>query len=691
MRKAIGLRRTLVVAGAAMLLVLAAACGETKVIEVPGETVIKEVVQTVEVPGETVIKEVVKTVEVPGQTVIKEVVKTVEVPGETVIKEVLKTVEVPGETVVVEKEVVKVVAGPERIVEVVVEGERYIRNIWGQAEERPRYGGTITVPANTFPENFDPRAAEVGGAHFRGLVFEKLGTLDWALPRDQFPMVGFMTVDSMTGELAESWDVSSDLITYTFNLHKDATWHNKAPVSGRGLTAKDVAFTFQMAHGIGEFEGQPANQNYFKFVNIPLTSVTATDDYTVVVKSSSPSFDSLEILLGFDDGAQGSIILPREVYENNGNMNDWRNVVGSGAYELTDFVFGSNFTLTKNPNYWKYDPLFPGLENRLPYIDQIKVIFMPDIATQLSALRTGKIAMPNAIQLTQDLTDSLLRTNPDLVSNTIPAGVQLTTPAFRMERPPFDIENVRVAMQKAINTEEILFAYYKGKADAIPKGATHQNLVGATYQYDEWPEETRYKYAYDVKEAERLLDEAGYPRLDDGVRFKVAWDIVPLWGHDQDLDTVLASYWDKIGVDVTLNIIGDDSLVWDSYGDGTSSEIVHAYGRNYPHPILGMYNLRFYGTPGWISGVTNSEINTLHEKANATTNREEWLATVKAMDQLYVEGIWTLALPIPETSTLWQPWLKSYRGERGGGTESFLASGILERVWIDQDLKRLHD
>ena len=77
MRKAIGLRRTLVVAGAAMLLVLAAACGETKVIEVPGETVIKEVVQTVEVPGQTVIKEVVKTVEVPGQTVIKEVVKTV--------------------------------------------------------------------------------------------------------------------------------------------------------------------------------------------------------------------------------------------------------------------------------------------------------------------------------------------------------------------------------------------------------------------------------------------------------------------------------------------------------------------------------------------------------------------------------------------------------------------------------------
>jgi hypothetical protein len=54
----------------------------------------------VQVPGETVTKEVVKTVQVPGETVVvkEQVVKTVEVPGETVVKEVVKTVEVPGET-----------------------------------------------------------------------------------------------------------------------------------------------------------------------------------------------------------------------------------------------------------------------------------------------------------------------------------------------------------------------------------------------------------------------------------------------------------------------------------------------------------------------------------------------------------------------------------------------------------------
>ena len=78
------LRWLVVAVSAAMLLMVAAACGDTKTIEVPGETVIveKEVVKTVEVPGETVVKEVVKEVQVPGETVVVEkvVTETVEVP-----------------------------------------------------------------------------------------------------------------------------------------------------------------------------------------------------------------------------------------------------------------------------------------------------------------------------------------------------------------------------------------------------------------------------------------------------------------------------------------------------------------------------------------------------------------------------------------------------------------------------------
>ena len=106
--------RTYILMLLATVALFAAACGPD-IIEVPGETIVSEVIKEVEVPivkevikevsvpGETIIKEVVQVVEVPGETVVKELVQMVEVPGETVVKEVIKEVEVPGETVVIKE------------------------------------------------------------------------------------------------------------------------------------------------------------------------------------------------------------------------------------------------------------------------------------------------------------------------------------------------------------------------------------------------------------------------------------------------------------------------------------------------------------------------------------------------------------------------------------------------------------
>ena len=54
-------------------------------------------------------------------------------------------------------------------------------------------------------------------------------------------------------------------------------------------------------------------------------------------------------------------------------------MVGTGPFELTDWVDGVSYSYTKNPNYWGYDPKYP--ENRLPYIDGLTGLIMPDEAT----------------------------------------------------------------------------------------------------------------------------------------------------------------------------------------------------------------------------------------------------------------------------------------------------------------------
>ena len=71
-------------------------------------------------------------------------------------------------------------------------------------------------------------------------------------------------------------------------------------------------------------------------------------------------------------------------------MQDWKTAVGTGPWMLTDWVKGSALTYTKNPNYWGHDEKFP--EHRLPYLDEVKMLIIPEFSTRLAALRAGRIA-----------------------------------------------------------------------------------------------------------------------------------------------------------------------------------------------------------------------------------------------------------------------------------------------------------
>ena len=101
-----------------------------------------------------------------------------------------------------------------------------------------------------------------------------------------------------------------------------------------------------------------------------------------------------------------------EVVEMYGDGSDWRNVVGTGAFMLTDFVPGSLMQYEKNPNFWMKDPI---LGNQLPYMDGIKVYVIADKSTQLAAFRTGKVDMLSGPTLLWEDVDQLVAENSDLM------------------------------------------------------------------------------------------------------------------------------------------------------------------------------------------------------------------------------------------------------------------------------------
>ena len=654
----------------------------TETVEVPGETVVvkEEVVKTVEVPGETVTVEVVKEVMVPGETVVveKEVVKTVEVPGETVVveKEVVKTVEVPGETVVVEKEVVKEVV---KTVEV-PGGKTYVTDpTTGKTVEAPRYGGTLTY-ATAMPETGGSDAVVNSRSALMLVqgVLEKPAISDWAIDRNLTPRNSSNTpLWTLTGSLAESWETPDDT-TIVLNIRKGVHWHDKAPMNGREFTADDMVFNYHRYLGLGSGFTEIAASG----VNLGtagIESVTASDKYTVVFKLERPHLFALNEILQ----SHHLFMHPPEVIKEHGDANDWRNLVGTGPFMLTDYVEGSSITFTKNPNYYGFDEKYP--ENRLPYVDELAALIMKEPATRLAALRSGKLDYLGYVGNTQiktiDQVESLARTNPEIAQWPFVSRSDFGF-AINVNNPVLNDIRVRKAMQMALDLETINTTFFSGRADTTPHGYVGEANTGFFIPFDEWPEEVKKGYMYDPEGAEKLLDEAGYPRGADGIRFKTSYLHSP--SSETSYAELALSYWGEIGVDVEMQVPSSqteftaiasaakhEALRWKELG-------AHYFGEF----LVDTYYTGANWNPGAIS---DPQVDAMIDTLRVTTDLEEYQRLFREIDMYAIEKHWFIWGPDSPSYHVSQPWFKGYNGEAVMG--NWHLNPLLARIWIDQELK----
>ena len=457
------LRWLVVAVSAAMLLMVAAACG-TERVEVPGETVVvkEEVVKTVEVPGETLTVEVVKEVQVPGETVVveKEVVKevmvpgetvvvekvvteTVEVPGETVTVEVVKEVMVPGETVVVEKEVVKEVMVPgetvvvEKVVTetVVVPGEtvtvEVIKEVMVPGEtvvvekevvktvEVPviqEVIKTIEVPAEpvmskpTLPLAGSELIAVVSAVGVPvyhqpvsdGLVEEiilKLGLRETLLDYDGV---------ALSGMIAPSWkfeDVDG-VGGITWDIRRGVSWHD---LSYGTVDAEDVIWTYEQMTREGTNSGLRAEWWLADYMN-----ARALDSHTV--RWDWREGPTLRWSHMARHRAAGTPISSKQQYEDLGEDYVNRDPIGTGPYKLVQHVDNDIIVLEGVKNHWRRNPGF----------ETVKVIEVPEETTRIAMLSNGAA---DITMVTMSLLDQVMD---------IP-GVRLDTGQARGDKSGFTI------------------------------------------------------------------------------------------------------------------------------------------------------------------------------------------------------------------------------------------------------------
>ncbi|TDE14087.1 ABC transporter substrate-binding protein [Jiangella asiatica] len=313
-------------------------------------------------------------------------------------------------------------------------------------------------------------------------------------------MYDFLTnYDPETGEtipaLAEEWETSEDGLTWTYHLREDATWTDGEPV-----TAEDVAWTFNTM--MTDPAAAEANGNFVE----NFASVTATDEHTVEIVLNEPQVTMLALDVP---------ILPEHIWSEISDFGEFNNdqefpIVGSGPFILTDYQPNVSITLEANPDYWRGAPQF----------DQLILRYIDDPDAQVEALRTGEVDF--VFNLTPAQFDSLDGQENITVSNAQGKRFQAITlnPGARLQdgtpfgdgHPALQDPVVREALVHTIDRDAIYEVAYGGYGEA------NGGYIPSRYDTYHWEPSEDEATAFDIDEANRLLDEAGYAPGGDGIR-----------------------------------------------------------------------------------------------------------------------------------------------------------------------------
>jgi len=550
-----------------------------------------------------------------------------------------------------------------------------MRNVWGQMVEKPRYGGTFTIASTMDFKHADPWY-NWQGTIVVAPVLEHLGIGNWAIPKEKYPFdSGFVTVDVIKPHLAESWSMP-DPTTIIFKIRKGIHWQNKPPMNGRELDAYDVEYSFARVRGVGEWKKQ-GKSPYAHLVNsAPITSIKATDKWTVVVKSSKFSFTTLKGV--YWASWEGAWISPKEVLQKYGHHKDWRNVVGTGPYMFKDHVEGASWTYERNPNYWYKDERFPGM--RLPFADTLKVLIIPERATRLAAMRSGKIDALGGLKPEEE--EALKKSNPEVNFHYATGSNGDRDSAMQILKPPFNDIRVRKAMQKALNLKEIADYYYKGKADSEHYGIGGPTVVQLGYDvsFKDWPESVKEGYRYDPEAAKKLLKEAGYP---NGFKFKYTTFAT----HDNDLLQLYKAYWSVIGVEAEIEVTNDQAAAYNrAYKGDFQMNVIGQRATNYTP--LGRVNSAQCKNKENFSQFCDQKYEALAKKVYSATDTESYRKAVKAASTYWAAQHLTLSNAQPLVISASQPWVKGgFWGQYATGGGGMIWT-IWSRFWVDEQLKK---
>lgn len=531
----------------------------------------------------------------------------------------------------------------------------------------PQYGGSLdigTVSVTLSALSWDPADWTWKANHDTGMVREQLfaADLDQSVSRggtQRFVAEAYLPPETLRGELAEHWDWE-DPLTMVIRLRRGVMFTAKPGVmAARELDAHDVVFTYELLNA-----SPKRIPSYFDHVD----SVEARDDHTVVFRFNRYNAEwNYRFGYGYYSG-----IVPRETA--NVDRKDWRNVTGSGPFLLAGYIHGNSQTHVRNPDYWDTETI-DGTAYPIPFVDRVVYRIIKDEATYLTALRTGKLDILEAIRWLN--VEHLKETTPELRwSRWLASGGNFM--ALRTDHPPLDDVRVRRALNLAVNQREIVELFYGGNAElmAYPQ---HPGF-GAYFQpLEEMPESVQALFGYDPAAARQLLAEAGYP---DG--FELDVQVCSCSTGDMDLIPLLKDYLAAVGV--TLNIQPMEYASFLSAMTTRTHAPAYLMGSGHVSPTTTLRKSFVTGQTWNPSVYSDPDFDARMERLYETRDEAERIRMVREMTVEILDQAPYIWLPTPYVYSAWWPWVRNYGGELRAG--AVRPGPIYARIWIDHALKQ---
>ena len=482
------------------------------------------------------------------------------------------------------------------------------------------------------------------------------------------------------GRIATDWtwhvDEATSTVVTVFHV-RDNVYYGEPDTpagklaAGRKMTTEDVAWA------IDQQLRNPDAQNYLGFPEtreVPV-EITGPDEITIT-HPFKLHLDSIMRLFAY------SLVFPPEVWDAYGydSCTDIMNNVGTGPFMIRDYVPSNLVSIKRNPNYWKTNPIGPGQGDQLPYVDSVKYIIMPDLSTQLAALRTGKLDMMGGVSWED--ADNLEKQTPELEKKRTASG-QVPSAFFRMDKPPFDDVNVRKALLYGIDLHAINDSLYKGLGDLISFPYFYFPAYARLYlglDDPAMPADVKDMYTYNPEKAKTLLAQAGYP---DG--FKTDIVMSTAWPGCVDYYSIAKDYWAKINVDVELTLLPDNGqLISTNIGLGFDGMIAQFISPVSTYPEQAQYTGDSWLNPSRVKDPYVDQM-AADVRALGVTDFEASMDLMKELTKYILAQVYAIPAPRYPNYSMWWPWLKNYNGERLVGY--MVADNWNKYVWIDEDLK----